>query len=183
MSALTSAAGRAAGTLAVRALQRDGRIRLGGREERRIVYGHFQLCAFRVFDAADDVARSFRWYRVTTLWIGGYFAARRALVGLREMEEAFAELALVGNAKPVAAAVDLFNAAIGLDLKYSADHKKNAGARKAYLDAQAAFVKAAREDLWYLPQWWQVWRPAWWGARWRSLRGQRKAKRDLKSGT
>ncbi|MFD7858322.1 hypothetical protein ACFV6B_29175 [Streptomyces microflavus] len=183
MSALTAAAGRAAGTAAMRAFQRDGRIRLGGREERRIVYGHFQLCAFRVYSGRSDLARASRWPYMVTFWIPASFALRRTTLAQRELDEAFAELTLAGNTDPVAAGTRLFHAAIGMNLDYDPDHSKNAGVQRKFLNARDEFVEAARQDLWYLPQWWQVWRPAWWGVRWRSLKGQRRAKREHKSGS
>ncbi|WP_413754906.1 hypothetical protein [Streptomyces sp. MMBL 11-3] len=50
---------------------------------------------------------------------------------------------------------------------------------EAYLNswsAQAGFIDTVRQDLQYLPRWWQIWRPVWWSVRvraWRRKRGQR----------
>ncbi len=46
-----------------------------------------------------------------------------------------------------------------------------ARAANGVFEAQRAFTNVCRDDLWYLPKWWQVYRLEWWrGRRWRRRR-------------
>lgn len=176
-TAITTAAGRAAGTAATKALlQRNGRVRLGGREERRIVYAHFQVCAIRLHNSLDDLART-----AFLPFSGKAKLNDRVLHELREIQEAMAELTMVGNARPVVLGAGLLVASTSMDIRRRPSHKRNAGIGKAHDDALAAFIAACREDLWYLPQWWQIWRPAWWSARWSSYRTRVAEKKEIKA--
>lgn len=177
MSALTAGAGRAAGTVLAKAFQPAGRIRLGGREERRLVYAHFQACAIRMYGSATDQTQFTKWGHAF-FWRGQRRARERTSVALEAFYEAMAEFALVGNARPLDAGVDLFAAACCVNTDYPLDHRKNRDVEADFYKALDGFVLACREDLLYLPAWWQVWRPAWWKVRWESWRQRRRAKRE-----
>ncbi|WP_237498241.1 MULTISPECIES: hypothetical protein [unclassified Streptomyces] len=179
-TAFTSAAGRAAGTLATKAFQRGGRVRLGGREERRFVYAHFQVCAIRMYDQRQELVLSHSWMDGLAFFYFAIKRARRANEFLRDLQVATAELSLVGNEGPVAAGARLYNASLAPDPFLGVKHSKNVAAAREFNTALVIFVQACKEDLWYLPQWWQVWRPAWWGVRWRSYRSRGVEKKRIK---
>ncbi|MBJ7902790.1 hypothetical protein IF655_05705 [Streptomyces sp. DSM 110735] len=104
---------------------------------------------------------------------GGTTAVRDALRGLRaqqgELLQAYLELRLVSNPAPLIAAdevLDQMNALYELGLGATNDEVNSAVNRVAL--AQREFIDVCRDDLWYLPQRWQVYRPMWWKARrWR----------------
>ncbi|MFD0037273.1 hypothetical protein ACFVIZ_06445 [Streptomyces anulatus] len=176
MTAATASAGRAAGTLLAKSLQQNGRIRLGGREERRIVYAHFQVCVIRTFNNGYWLSGS------SAFTSGAKALVQRAFDDLRALDEAEAELMLVGNARPVALGVKLRAAATAMDVRRKPGHRVNARVVDEYEVALAGFIRACREDLWYLPQWWQIWRPVWWRIRWEAGRERRKVMREVRAG-
>jgi hypothetical protein len=153
---------RGLGTVAGQLLRPSPRIRLGSREERRIVYGHFLLCAVRLGNAMWDYHGT--WTRFVFL---EWKRDSRLIEALRqrtdELAEAAAELDLVGSLETVAAAVRVFDAFGQFRPSASAKHKVNRRARAALEKALDGYVAACQKDLWYTPQWWQVWRPRWWG--------------------
>ncbi|MFE0142192.1 hypothetical protein [[Kitasatospora] papulosa] len=181
MAAVTTTAGRAAGTLLAKAFQQGGRLRLGGREERRIIYAHFQACSIRMYNHLEDLSETRSWGNIFSLWYGERRARDRAVGTFRELQEALMELGLAGNAQPVDVGIKLFEAATAPNTKYSLSHKKNKGVEDAFYDALGNFLDACKEDLWYLPQWWQIWRPAWWKVRWEARTERREELKKAKS--
>ena len=154
---------------------------MGGREERRMVYAHLQACAIRAFDSSRELALKGGWANARNLWSGKRKAREGAVAAARELLEAASELVLVGNAGPVTAGMDLFVAASSVNTDHSPDHKANEGVDGAFYEALDKFIEVCKEDLWYLPQWWQIWRPAWWGVRWESRKERRNAKRGRRA--
>ncbi|MFE1442979.1 hypothetical protein [Streptomyces sp. NPDC058739] len=102
-------------------------------------------------------------------------AGRSALVRLSgvqaELLQAYLDLRLVANPDPLQAAdrvLDRMNEVLELDVGVAPAERFAATNQVA--EAQREFVDVCRDDLWYLPRWWQVWRsvPAWWRSRRRS---------------
>lgn len=82
-----------------------------------------------------------------------------------ELLQAYMELRLVANPDPLAVGDEAFAAVA--DLLPMGTAKQETFDRQLELatETQRAFTEACRADLWYLPQPWQVYRPAWWSAR------------------
>lgn len=91
-----------------------------------------------------------------------------------ELMQAYMEMRLVANPEPLGRADAVLSS---LALLFGCLDRKAGERYDVALDklseAQRLMVEACRDDLWYLPQWWHLWRPAWWGAKWRSLRGRK----------
>ncbi len=92
---------------------------------------------------------------------------------LTEMLQAYMELRLAGNPGVLEKGDDLLSALNGVFDVVRAPDPKYDRASEQVGAAQRTFVDACRDDLAYLPKPWQVWRPAWWGIRWRNWRRRR----------
>lgn len=178
IGAAASGLGRAAGTALGKAFVANGRTRLGGREERRAVYAHFQSCVINAFVATY---RHCEWayLRYTPLFYASQRkSADRALDAHAAMQDALAELMLVGNDKPRRAGFEAALAVVAVDIRRGPRARVNTANAEEFWGHVEAYVEACQEDLWYLPRWWQIWRPAWWSARWRSVRTRRAGHRS-----
>ncbi|MER7807910.1 hypothetical protein [Streptomyces sp900116325] len=95
-------------------------------------------------------------------------------IGQVEVLQAYMELRLVANPKPLEEADAVLSA---LDLLLGCtgrgDESQFDVAQVRVAEAQRRMVEACRDDLWYLPKWWHLWRKTWWSARWASLRGRK----------
>lgn len=163
--ALSAAGGRVAGT-AISRLIGGARFRLGGREERRAVYGRYIDCLVTVefalgFTAPRGMRRGTE-EEIRAAWI--------------EYERAYAELQLVGNFGPVRRASEhhvysvrrMFTMLLAPSASGEADM-----VRKNWEQTRPRLVQEIRQDLLYLPKPGQVWRPIWWTTR-HAARRQRK---------
>ncbi|MGM9444466.1 hypothetical protein ACTAF0_30090 [Streptomyces murinus] len=161
--------------------------RLGSREERRQVYSRFQ-------DAVTDAYTEYTWLLLEqSLFAVRFGKMRHALVyrpqaaehaardGLprfmrieAEVFKAYLDLRLVANPAPLDAAGEILSRlddliCLGLNPSQDVVNETTAGV----VAAQRKFTDVCRDDLWYLPQRWQVYRPVWWKARrWRLGRRQ-----------
>ncbi len=170
---VTAGAGRAVGTAAGKAVAGQfGKVRLGGREERRAVYGRFLESA--VLYEAEMLAI------VTKPVVLPHHWGRLQVVGAA-LSQALAQVQLSGNAEPVELAELLCKSLEHV----SAQHRYGRWHNRGHLEievhyavlARLMFIRGCRRDLLYLPKWWQVWRGAWWKARidnWRTNRDNRK---------
>jgi hypothetical protein len=163
-----SAATKALVQVATKQLSSKGGVRLGGREERREVYRRFQ-------DALVDSSSFADVLRLERTFSGPFMAARHRRDLMAQMHQhrtellkAYADLRLVANPGPLAAANTALNALTesfdaGAGIKEDALQK----IRARIGEAQREFTDVCRDDLWYLPQRWQVHRriPLWWKAR------------------
>ncbi|MEU3836127.1 hypothetical protein [Streptomyces microflavus] len=107
-------------------------------------------------------------------------AASRLGAAESQMMSAMMEVMVAGNDAPIAVAEDVYDLLFKFDRSQPLTSHKNEQITVDLGEALTKFGAACRADLWYLPQWWQVWRPAWWGVRWRSLKRQHTAKRAHK---
>lgn len=83
-----------------------------------------------------------------------------------EMVQSYMELLLVANPGPLPSA-DVAMQETGQLLNMGTSPPQEFDAQAVLVaDALREFVTACRDDLWYLPQGWQVYRPAWWQAAW-----------------
>ncbi|MET9086147.1 hypothetical protein ABZX77_30450 [Streptomyces sp. NPDC004237] len=182
MSAAGSSLAKGITSVVTKQLQSKAGMHLGSRDERRQVYQRFQ-------DGVTDVYTVFNWIvmeqRLFTLRFGkerrGFtwrpHAAERAArhnlpqlnVAHAEMFKAYMDLRLVANPAPLEAAnavLDRLTVVLEVDLGVTDTVLSEALMR--VVEAQREFTDACRDDLWYLPQRWQLYRPAWWKARrWR----------------
>ncbi|MFJ2174346.1 hypothetical protein ACIOHE_15710 [Streptomyces sp. NPDC087851] len=163
-----------AGSSAVRVLSafkaRPG-IRLGSREERREVYARFLSASVLVVGMAEHC----RFQHARYPW----FMSRRAVDKVEDMRnsvqtelmQAYLELLLAANPKPLAQAAEVMSA---MELLMGCLGPRDGGRYDIALglvtEAQRLMVEACRDDLWYQPRWWQLWRGAWWLAAWRQVR-------------
>lgn len=180
MSAAAAGLGRAAGAALGKAVRPSGRIRLGGREERREVYAHFQSCVINTF---MSMYRHTEWayLRYTPLFHAAqHRSADRVLDAQAAMQDALAELLLVGNDKPRQAGFEAAMVAVAVNVKRGPKARMNSEKVTEFWDCVTLYVEACQEDLWYLPRWWQLWRPAWWSTRWRSLSARWTARKERK---
>lgn len=142
-------------------------IRLGSRDERRRVYARFQ--------ASVSEAVSFAQYlRMERKFAAPVLSMRRIrelsfMVHERQSEllQAYMELRLVTNPEPLLAADKALSATAELLDAGGADDAGFDERVAAAAEQQRAFTDVCRDDLWYLPQPWQVWRRAarWWRSR------------------
>lgn len=183
ISVAGSSAARAVASIVAKQLQPKAVTRLGSRDERRQVYARFQAAATdihywvallsvedRLLDDMPDGLLEKQLARLRTPAQGVARSLMHKLVEIqRELMQAYMDLCLAANPEPLRAATDVLN-------RCGAVYKLETQAgRGQYLrelaQAQGAFIQACREDLWYLPQRWQIYRPAWWSARrWRRKR-------------
>ncbi|MEW1692956.1 hypothetical protein ACIQOF_33155 [Streptomyces sp. NPDC091265] len=145
--------------------------RLGGKEERREVYARFQavlveLSAFAQFLRLEKKFSGLLTTRTRTRQLLGMVHERQT-----ELLLALHELKLVGNPAPIASGEEAMELGGGLmDATGRTTDEEFQNLLSTAIDAQHAFTEVCRNDLWYLPQWWQLNRGAWWKARWRQLR-------------
>ncbi|WP_392754005.1 hypothetical protein [Streptomyces sp. LN590] len=145
--------------------------RFGGREERRQVYARFQA-------ALVEVSSFAQFLRLEKAFSGPLTTRTRTrqLLGMvherqTELLLAVHELKLVGNPAPIASAEEAMS--VGADLMGEADRATDdefEGLLMEAISAQHSFTEVCRNDLWYLPQWWQLNRGACWKARWQQIR-------------
>ncbi|MGI5196563.1 hypothetical protein ACQEVY_23425 [Streptomyces sp. CA-288835] len=186
ISVAGSSAAKALTSVLTKRLQSKAGLRLGSRDERRQVYARFQ-------GAVTDSVASHTAVRVEqslhTVWLGkrasisfrpsaAYSAASAAIAQLRQAEseliQAYLDLRLVANPEPLRAA-DVIVERIGelQALHPSVKVPEMLATANGVFDSQREFTDVCRDDLWYLPKRWQVYRPAWWSARrWRRHRPQ-----------
>ncbi|MGW2207821.1 hypothetical protein [Streptomyces sp. NPDC001781] len=182
ITAGTSALAKAAGSAVTKQLTSKTGLQLGSRDERRLVYARFQAAVTSAYTYNAGVYYEMQLYTVylgkqhripLTVKPGGTMAARDALRGLHahqaELLQAYLELRLVSNPAPLVAAdevLEQMNALYELGINAPKEPMESAVNRVAA--AQRRFTDVCRDDLWYLPQRWQVYRPMWWKARrWR----------------
>ncbi|MEV3857740.1 hypothetical protein AB0J38_25870 [Streptomyces sp. NPDC050095] len=139
--------------------------RLGGRDERRLVYARFQSAMIEALSFAQHL-------RVENQFARRPFGDRRLrelafMAHERQVEfmAAYFELRLVANRRPLEAgeaamiaAADLLDSAVDPD-----DDAFRARIAEGF-ETQREFTDACRDDLWYQPRWWQAHRRVsiWW---------------------
>ncbi|WP_344382917.1 hypothetical protein [Streptomyces thermolineatus] len=145
--------------------------RLGSREERREVYSRFQSAVVAMIGLAEHM----RFQQFRYPWVMSSRAVNR-LEELRrshqvELLQAYMELRLVANPGPMTVADEVLSR-LQLLMEYTGrkEERQYDAALDALAEAQRRFVDSCRDDLWYLPRWWQAWRPAWWSSKWKNLR-------------
>ncbi|MEV7684482.1 hypothetical protein [Streptomyces bungoensis] len=184
ISAGASSLAKSVGSAVTKQLTSKTGVQLGSKSERRQVYARFQAAVTEAYTCAG------RWQLELHLYfhflgkrrfpivhrLGGMSAAQQALRELRgqqsEILQAYLDLRLVANPAPLASAdvvLERLMAVFQLPMG-SPDDQVNAAVSRV-VEAQRDFTDVCRDDLWYLPQRWQVYRPAWWSARrWRRHR-------------
>lgn len=183
ISVASTSATRALTSILTKRLQSKAGVRLGSREERRQVYARFQAAAT---DAVSVVTVVLLEQRLHTAWVGRWpltfrpwAAARSATEALARLQQvqselltAYLDLRLVTNPAPLEAAdVILERVNAVLDLPTSTKDAELHEATSRVIEAQRDFTDVCRDDLWYLPRWWEVYRLDWWrGRRWRRHR-------------
>lgn len=148
-------------------LQSKAGVRLGSRDERRQVYARF-LAAMA---EASSFAQFLRLERRMSAPLMSRTRTRQLMDMCHErqseMLQAYLDLRLVANPAPREYAdVVMDKVSEAMDAG-SRDDAAFESALRAAVDAQREFTELCRDDLWYLPQWWQIYRPALWGAVWR----------------
>ncbi|MFA3872634.1 hypothetical protein ABS735_02870 [Streptomyces sp. MMCC 100] len=126
--------------------------------------------------------------RLYTYWIGrrrlaltirplaAQRAARKALHRLAQAESeilnAYLDLRLVANPAPLQAADAVLDRFLQLlECSPGTRHDELLEVATGVMEAQRQFTDVCRDDLWYLPKRWQVYRLDWWrGRRWRRHR-------------
>ncbi|MCI3277510.1 hypothetical protein [Streptomyces cylindrosporus] len=182
ISAAASSAAKTVTSALTKQLQSKAGVRLGSRNERRQVYARFQAAVTQAHAGAA------RWYLEMRLYAVFLGKRRRPLVlspkGARratsealgqmslnhtETLQAYLDLRLVANPRPLEAAdVVLERLTAVFDLTVAATDDQVNEAIFRVIEAQREFTDVCRDDLWYLPTRWQVYRVAWWKARrWR----------------
>ncbi|MFJ5519179.1 hypothetical protein ACIQB4_19230 [Streptomyces griseoluteus] len=182
ITAGASALAKAAGSAVTKQLTSKTGLQLGSRDERRLVYARFQAAVTRAYTYNAGVHYEMQLYmayvgkrRRIPLVVrpGGTMAARDALRGLRahqaELLQAYLELRLVSNPAPLVGADEVLDEMNALyELGINAPNEQMESAVNRVAAAQRRFTDVCRDDLWYLPQRWQIYRPMWWKARrWR----------------
>lgn len=156
-TAAASGLAKTVSSVVAKKLTSNTRTRLGGREERRQVYARFQAATMEAVSYAEML-------RMEAKHSWPFMGARRmrelALMIHDRRTELFAayfELRLVANIEPLTAGEDAMTTAVEV-LEGPSGRKQKAfdAAAKRAIEAQRLFTDACRDDLWYLPQWWQV---------------------------
>ncbi|MFF2094847.1 hypothetical protein [Streptomyces sp. NPDC058202] len=180
-----SSLAKAASSAVTKQLQSKAGVRLGSRDERRHVYARFQDA---ITEAYTVVTMALVEQRLYSVWFGrkrtvfsfrpfaAQEAARASIASLRQVQSevlrAYLDLRLVANPAPLQAAnlvLDRLNAVD--DLGVGATDDEISAATNGVVEAQRQFTDVCRDDLWYLPKRWQVYRSGWWSARrWRKTR-------------
>ncbi|MFF7610732.1 hypothetical protein [Streptomyces lavendulae] len=167
--AATAAARTAASAVSKKLLARTAP-RLGGREERRAVYARLQ----HALAEAVSFAQLLRLERQFAPPIMGHRQRRELALMVHERQtellQAYLEVRLVGNAGPIAAADGVMDKSSAVLDNVSAGAEEFEASLWAAMEAQREFTDICRADLWYLPQWWQLYRWAWWTSRVKWLR-------------
>lgn len=180
LSAAASGASRALAGAATKRLASRSGTKLGSRDERRHVYARFQEAAVESMGWAQRGRLQVR--TLSPWWMGP--VAQRAMADqthlvTTELLKAYAELRLVANPAPLEAGERLLTAVQGLaDVVTVRSDEEFWGAASVVGEALRAFVEACRDDLWYLPRWWQVYRVVWWTTR----AEDRKRRREVRRG-
>ncbi|MER5839550.1 hypothetical protein ABT099_04425 [Streptomyces prasinus] len=171
-----SSLAKAVGSIVTKQLQSKAGVRLGSRDERRQVYARFQQA---VTEAYTTIAVVRLEQHLHTVWLGNgrwsvlyrpwavNESTRRALAAMRasqsEVLQAYLDLRLVANPEPLQAANLVLDRLIEvLELGVGTRHEEQAVAAARVAEAQREFVDVCRDDLWYLPKYWQVYRGTWW---------------------
>jgi hypothetical protein len=167
VSAAVSAATKAAVTAAGKSVAAKGGTRLGSRNERRAVYTRFQAATVEALSFAQYLRMENKiapLVSVTTRVQRELAAKTHA--AQTELMQAYMEFLLVSNPGPAEAGEAMLSGVsdlLGLSTKNEVAFDAQL---KVATKAQLAFVEACRQDLWYLPQRWQFYRPSWWRAAW-----------------
>ncbi|MFH9569724.1 hypothetical protein ACH4MG_04125 [Streptomyces sp. NPDC017454] len=187
ISTAGTSAAKALTSVLTKRLQSKAGVRLGSRDERRQVYARFQAAATDTYAVVSAIRMEQRLY---TVWVGRRLpltyrpwaaqrAAREALAKLHqaqsELLQAYLDLRLVSNPAPLQAAdVVLRRINAILDTPTSTPDAELYASASLIVGAQREFTDVCRDDLWYLPKRWQVYRLDWWrGRRWRRHRPER----------
>ncbi|MGW4757301.1 hypothetical protein [Streptomyces chartreusis] len=177
-------AAKALTTVLTKRLQSKAGLRLGSRDERRQVYARFQSAVTESVTVLMAVRIE---HHLHTIWLGKWAsvsfrpsaanaAASEAVALLcrteSELIQAYLDLRLVANPDPLQAADTIIERLEEMqDLHLAAKHTELISAASTVFSAQREFTDACRDDLWYLPTRWQIYRKAWWTARrWRRHR-------------
>ncbi|WP_189397337.1 hypothetical protein [Streptomyces sp. FBKL.4005] len=174
-----SSLAKAATSAVTKKLTSKAGVQLGSRDERRQVYARFQAA---VTDTYSRIARTHLEMRLYAVYIGkrrwpfvyrpagGERVARESLrdVPLQHSEllQAYLDLRLVANPAPLESAdavLDRLNEVLDLPLGTTPEAVTAAVSNVA--KAQRSFTDVCRDDLWYLPRWWQLYRREWWRRR------------------
>ncbi|MFI8093901.1 hypothetical protein ACIF9R_37295 [Streptomyces sp. NPDC086080] len=183
ISTASTSAAKALASILTKRLQSRVTVRLGSRDERRQVYARFQEASAEALTAYLAAAAQ---HQLHTVWLFGhrvpltyrpwaaYRETSRSVDKLTEVYgrlfAAYYELRLVANPGPLEAAQALLQRLDGHNMilpDWTTDQDRLLIAGRV-LAAQNTFTDVCRDDLWYLPKRWQVYRLAWWKARrWR----------------
>jgi hypothetical protein len=171
ISAGATALAKATGNAVAKQLKPKSALRLGSKDERRQVYARF-LAAMA---EASSFAQFLRLERQMSAPIMSRTRTRQLMDMVHErqseMLQAYLELRLVANPGPRDNADVVMDAVSNAMDAVGGDDAAFQEAVRAAVDAQREFIEVCREDLWYLPQRWQAYRPMWWKARrWRKQR-------------
>ncbi|MFD8043075.1 hypothetical protein ACFV5E_06565 [Streptomyces chartreusis] len=140
-------------------------VRLGSRDERRQVYARFLAAMAEAVSFAQFLRMERRMSapimsRTRTRHLMGMCHERQS-----EMLQAYLDLRLVANPAPREYADVVMDAvSVAMDAGGKDDSAFDE-ALQAAMDAQREFTELCRDDLWYLPQRWQIYRKAWWTSR------------------
>ncbi|WP_435973052.1 hypothetical protein [Streptomyces sp. Qhu_M48] len=181
VGAAASAASRALVGAVTKQLMSQTGTKLGGREERRQVYARFQQATVAAMVEAQHQRLLVK--VVFPAWISprkaqGMVEPLHRL--LTETLQTYMDLRVVANPKPLEAADAVLTAVNGMFDLVSGDEGEFWKAADQVGEAHRAFVDTVRDDLWYLPQWWQAYRPSWWSIRGTNRR-RRKALRSART--
>ncbi|MHC3474682.1 hypothetical protein ACYF6T_39145 [Streptomyces sp. 7R007] len=195
ISAAGSSLAKGITSVVTKQLQSKSGTRLGSRDERRKVYSRFQAAAMDVLAILTRFVMEQRLYRI---WIGKRrwsltlqpVAHQRAVrLMLRdlahaesELLQAYLDLRLVANPGPLEAADVVMKKLEDVTDADASAPDVFLAATEAVVEAQREFTDVCRDDLWYLPQRWQVYRIGWWKARrWRRRAAIEKGADSAKS--
>ena len=124
---------------------------------------------------AGTWASYLRLERVNSRWFMGRGRARELMGGFdvrtREMVKAYIELRIVANPEPLKAGEALMTSVGALMEVVNSGEEVYQEALDVTMGELRQFAEACRQDLWYLPQWWQFYRWVWLKARWKQIRG------------
>ncbi|MCL6733309.1 hypothetical protein [Streptomyces neyagawaensis] len=171
-SAAASGVARAVSAAVTKKMTSHTGVRLGGREERRQVYSRFQAATVEAISFAELL-------RVEGRLTGPFTGYRRIReLGLQaherkvELMAAYFELRLVANPAPLEKGeAAMVKASQVLEEPGSRGEAQFRAKLEAAVEAQREFTDECRDDLWYLPQRWQVHRRI--ARRWKARRARR----------
>ncbi|MFF9084411.1 hypothetical protein ACF1BR_32465 [Streptomyces rubiginosohelvolus] len=107
------------------------------------------------------------------------YEAHRAAAS--DVRAAMSELLLVAGNETMNRATAAVEALDGYSLTHGMSSPRNVVAHQQFIAAFAEFVTECQWELWYLPRWWQVWRSAWWKARWGAFKGWRMERKERRA--